>query len=633
MEEIMSSNVISNYKNILLNISRDSDIKELKKRLKIFNNLSLTNFLIDYIYEEINRPSNELNNSEKKSIEKAYIFLSNIIMEHNFDCKEVVIRLKKLRLLIEDKMFGIRTEEDGSLSVYDNGDKEFWSSIDACNSKLIRLSKKKEDSKSNCSEFERTLNDLIFKIHNPNIIECFIKNFSKKDLFISKNYSSLIEKILNHYTNILMDENTSIREIVYFDSVIDIILSNDLFKIDQSKLDIISKTIRKMSIISFSDKEIFDQRMIFLNHLKKKISNIENYVDSINELDKKYNTYVKSNIKDDLLSCINSNAIYSDFTDKNILICDSNGATVYDDGISIEKLSNGNYKIISYVTDVSYHIKFNSAIDSYALNFGSSIYSDKSYGYLIRPMLPKELLNEKCSLIPGIKRQALACIIELEPDGNIINHHFKMVTILPKREFSMSFGEADYILQNEKNDSLVASTLYSLRAIASKIEYKGKIKNNASGIVRRVMSLTNRLLTEDAYNKGFPIIYHNYGEPSCSEIIQHNPSLKMLEDIPLKNNLLNKIKGDIIYEAARPFYSIYPNANKHEKYAQMTSPMRRYADVMNGRMLKKGITTNWNIENREIYKIEELFTEIVDHLNTCELISNQYLNDYARVKK
>lgn len=629
----MSSSIISDKKNILLNISRDIDIKDLKKLLKIFDNIELTNFLIDYIHEEINMHSNVLSCSEKKSIEKSYIFLSNIILKHNFDCKEVIKRLKKLRLLIEDRMFEIKTNEDGSLSVYDNVDKEFYSFIDDCNSKLIRLCKKKGDSKLNCSEFEKTLDNLIFKIHNPNIIECFIKKNSKKNLLISKSYSSLLEKILNHYVNLLVDENTSIMDIVYFDSVIDIIISYDIFKIDQSKLDIISRTIRKMSVVTFSNKDIFDQRMIFLNHLKKKLSNVEKYVDNINELDKKYNTYIKKNIDNDLLSCFNSNVIYNDFTDKNILICDSDGTTVYDDGISVEKLLNGNYKVISYVTDVSYHVEFNSKADSNALSFGSSIYSDKSNGYLIRSMFPKKLINEKCSLTPGIKRQALACVMEFEPDGNIINHYFTMVTILPKDEFLMSFGEADYILQTEKNDSSLASTLYSLRDITSKIEYNGDVKNNASGIVRKIMSLTNKLLTEDAYNKGFPIIYYNYVNSSCKKIIDHNFSLKLFEDLSQKNSLLSKIKGDMMGEAARPFYSIYPSDNKKEKYAQMTSPMRRYADIMNGRMLKKGISTDWKIKDKEAYKIEEIFIEIIDHLNECELISSRYLNDYARVKK
>jgi len=106
-----------------------------------------------------------------------------------------------------------------------------------------------------------------------------------------------------------------------------------------------------------------------------------------------------------------------DITEKLIITIDPPDAKDFDDAISLEKDSDGNWILGVHITDVSCFVKPDSALDADARLRGNSIYLP---GRTI-PMLPEILSNGICSLQPGQKRFCKSVYLTYGPQGNVIS--------------------------------------------------------------------------------------------------------------------------------------------------------------------------------------------------------------------
>jgi ribonuclease R len=100
-----------------------------------------------------------------------------------------------------------------------------------------------------------------------------------------------------------------------------------------------------------------------------------------------------------------------DLTDLPTFTIDPVSARDFDDAISAEELCGGDIRVWVHIADVSAYVPEGSPVDVQARGRATSVYVPGA----VEPMLPQELSNDACSLVPA--RERLAVTVELQLKG------------------------------------------------------------------------------------------------------------------------------------------------------------------------------------------------------------------------
>lgn len=364
----------------------------------------------------------------------------------------------------------------------------------------------------------------------------------------------------------------------------------------------------------------------------------------------------------------------------NIFTIDGEESKDLDDAISIEKLENGNYKLGVHIADVAHYVKEGSRIDEEALKRGTSIYLVDR----VLPMIIEDISNGVCSLNPNEDKLTLSVIMELDLNGNVVDYEIKESIINSKlrtsyndvsdilekedeylsekyRDFIDDFRNAEKLMKilKEKRKKRGAISLggekmkISLDDNGKPISLDVEDRRVAEEIIEEFMIITNEVVAEHFYNLKVPFVYRVHENPDKENIdyfsefaarfgYDLDSSKDILEQREELNNILKEserkkdsciIKSMVLRTLEKARYSdecIGHFGISNMYYCHFTSPIRRYADLLNHRIIKETINGEMDENRKEHFKqiVGDIAEKLSEKEKTAEYVEREVFDYY-----
>jgi ribonuclease R len=318
-----------------------------------------------------------------------------------------------------------------------------------------------------------------------------------------------------------------------------------------------------------------------------------------------------------------------DITEKVIITIDPADAKDFDDAISLEKDSNGNWMLGVHIADVSNFVTQDSLLDKAAQTRGNSVYLP---GRTI-PMLLEVLSNGICSLQPGQRRFVKSVYLTYDQQGNVLSRRFANSVMCSTQR--LTYEQADRTLKGHTKGvkKEVIELLKDMETLAGVIEER-RTKNGMIHLAlpetELVMDKSGRVVDAHPADDSFPhtiiemfmveaneavaslldrlnvpFVRRIHPEPDALSLknmavlvralgfaLPRNPDRKAIQDLlaavegadcALAVNLI-VLRSLEKAQYAPQHIGHFALASTH--YCHFTSPIRRYADLLVHRVLQ-----------------------------------------------
>lgn len=333
-----------------------------------------------------------------------------------------------------------------------------------------------------------------------------------------------------------------------------------------------------------------------------------------------------------------------DFRKRFTFTIDPADAKDFDDALSIERLSNGNYEIGVHIADVSYYVTPGSIVDKEARDRGTSVYLvDRTV-----PMLPEKLCNKLCSLRPDEDKLVFSTVFEMTPKAEIKSRWIGRAAIRSNHRLSYEQAQAYIDAESVPETDELGQAILRLNSLSQimraqrrkagaidfdrpemkvEVDAQGKpvnvyqkISKEANWLIEDFMLLANKTVAEFvatggkmngvAMKNAKTFVYRVHGEPNELKLenlrtfakgfgykFSENEATSGRAAAKSLSKLLDSAKGKPEFNAfenlalramAKACYStdnIGHYGLAYQFYTHFTSPIRRYPDLMVHRLL------------------------------------------------
>lgn len=337
--------------------------------------------------------------------------------------------------------------------------------------------------------------------------------------------------------------------------------------------------------------------------------------------------------------------------DDFIITIDGERAEEIDDGLSVKKLENGNYLLGVHICDPTGYLNKNSILYDEAYKRTTSIYSALGTS----PMYPEQYSSNYMSLTQGKRRFATSYYLEVTPDGEILLDKcvFKKSVVSVNRR--MSYNNFNLLAKSGCDDQRLESTINNLQEVCNCLSKRVTMDENyriahrevpnvsgtnitgsSSGekIVELAMFATNTTVANYAAKRGIPFIYraHELDKEYLAKIDYFD---KKFRENPTSENyevFVNMLKDTY----PKSFYT----TNSHighvgigvPHYSHVTSPLRRFADVLATEALNL-MYFGKDVSDKEVYLLEDRLKEGCRYINERKTAIDYFNSRCGKVKK
>jgi ribonuclease R len=369
-----------------------------------------------------------------------------------------------------------------------------------------------------------------------------------------------------------------------------------------------------------------------------------------------------------------------DFRRQLTVTIDGETARDFDDAVTLEKSSSGNYLLGVHIADVSHYVREGSALDRDAYERGTSVYfPDRAI-----PMLPPKLSGGICSLKPNEDRLVFSVQMEVDTRGRVVSSKFAEGLIRSRAR--MTYTSLAAILEEKDQDECQRSSqlipmfemMRELCLVLSKVRERrgavdfdlpeakiqfdanGKVldvvpaeRNIAHRVIEEFMLLANETVAKRLETWGGPALYRVHEKPDTSKVQafaefalalgykleNHNGEYRPRDFQRFVAQLEGKSEGRFLsYLMLRSFMQArYSEKNighfglAAAEYTHFTSPIRRYPDLVVHRLLKECLRTDPS--KTRTARMNEKIHEIASHTSVRERIADEAEREIEKAKK
>ncbi|MEZ5979407.1 MAG: ribonuclease R [Planctomycetota bacterium] len=233
-----------------------------------------------------------------------------------------------------------------------------------------------------------------------------------------------------------------------------------------------------------------------------------------------------------------------DLRGRTIYTIDGDDAKDYDDAIEIARLPNGNVELGVHIADVSHYVRPGTALDDEALARATSVYLPDQ----VVPMLPEQLSNGLCSLVPERDRLAYSVYAEFDDAGRRVATRVHKSVIRSVRR--NTYAEVQRHLDGDRAPELAGlEPLSESLLLLDRWTAKQQEIRDAKGSLR-IQSTEQKVLFDDA------------GHVAGFADAQRHRSMTLIEETALA---ANQCVGDFFRERGLPtIYRVHPEKDPEE---------------------------------------------------------------------